>query len=110
MHVFENTGALIENMVFVQFKRKGIPVHYYKTKTNYEIDFITGEKKDIAIYQVCVTLQDEETRKREIRAIEHACEELHCSVAVIITLEERETLRRKNCTIRVVRLRDWLLQ
>ncbi|MBQ9538680.1 MAG: ATP-binding protein [Treponema sp.] len=108
-NLFNNTGIALENMVYVQLRRQGNEIHYYKTSNGYEIDFVTGRAGNLSIYQVCADLSDEETRKRELRAVKEACLELECKSAKIITLRQDECVELDGITVSVVKADDWLM-
>ena len=107
LRLFENTGAILENIVFSHLRRTTSEIHYYKTEKGYEIDFVTGTEGNLALYQVCADLSDEETRARELRAVKSACEELSCDFATIITEGETDTVQLDGCTIQIVAAADW---
>lgn len=108
LRLFNNTGAILENMVFSHLRRKTEEIHYYKTAAGYEIDFVTGTEGNLALYQVCAELTDPDTKKRELRAIQAACTELGCTTATLITEDAEDTVRTDECTIRIVRAVDWV--
>ena len=106
--MFDNAGAILENMVFVSLRRKTDEIHYYKTASGYEIDFVTGTEGNLSLYQVCVDLSDEDTLRRELRAIEGACAELNCKTATLITEDEEGSVQLDGCTVEIVRAVDWV--
>lgn len=62
-------------------------------------------------YQVCVDLSDVDTKKREFRAIKEACNEINCTRACIIVLnQESETVQFDTVTVNVVNAVDWLTE
>lgn len=72
-----NYGKLFENLVFLDLRRQGKEIFYYKTKNGYEIDFIVKSKHaKPELIQVAWDLEDAETRQREQRALQEAEEEL----------------------------------
>ena len=108
--LFDNTGIILENMVYIQLRRQGYEIHYYKTANGYEIDFVTGKEGNSALYQVCAYMDEADTRKRELRAIKDACTDLGCKEATVITLQQEEVIEMEDITVSVVRARDWLLE
>ena len=101
-------GRLYENIVFIELKRRGKDVYYWKNK--YECDFLVkkGEEVKEAI-QVCYDLT-EENRAREINGITEAMEEFRLGVGLIITgdLEGKEEI---SCgTVSYKPLWKWLLE
>jgi predicted AAA+ superfamily ATPase len=106
----ENTGAKLENIVFLHIKRKCDDVYYYLTAKGHEIDFLIGKDDDLHIVQVCVSLQDAETRKREIRAVAEAMGELKIERGRIVTLDEEEEVVVPEGRIVVLPAWKYLLQ
>ena len=80
--VLVNSGHLLENLVFTALRRLCPRIHYYKTKTGREIDFIvqTSGKTRILI-QACESLADSQTRKREIAALTRIIHEASAAAA-----------------------------
>jgi len=80
-------GRLFENVVYLDLKRLGCTVYYYLTKERYEVDFLVktprGQKK---LFQVALKMDDEETIRREERALLAAKQELQME-GEIVTLD-----------------------
>lgn len=87
-----NRGKLMENTVFVELVRRGfrpgLELFYYQTRNGKEVDFIlkNGHKVDQLI-QVCYSLEEVDTKKREESALKEASEELACQNKLIITAD-----------------------
>lgn len=72
-----NYGKLFENLIFLDLRRQGKEVFYYKTKTGYEIDFIVKSKQaNLEFIQVVWDQENPKTRQREERALHEAENEL----------------------------------
>ena len=57
-----NYGKLFENLVFLDLRRQGKEIFYYKTKSGYEVDFIVKSKHaNPELIQVAWELEDPET-------------------------------------------------
>ena len=109
--VFDNSGAILENIVYCHLRKKNSDLHYYKTKNGYEIDFVTGTESNFNLYQVCADLSNDDTRKREFRAIKEACNELNCSNAKVIVLNQpSEQITVDNITIYIFNAVEWLTE
>ncbi|MBU6389223.1 ATP-binding protein [Patescibacteria group bacterium] len=105
----QNTGRLMENAVFLQLRKKGQAIHYYKTTSDLEVDFFLP--KDSLLIQVAQDFDHEETRERELRAIVSvAQEQKNSSKLVIITEHNKERIVRDDLAIEVVPLYEWLLE
>lgn len=64
---FENYGHSIENVVYLELLRRGYQVYVGKNN-NKEIDFVAINKEETRYFQVCQTINDENTLNREIAA------------------------------------------
>ncbi|MEW6103905.1 MAG: ATP-binding protein [bacterium] len=77
-------GKLAENIVFLHLSGKD--VYYWKNRLGYEVDFVVREGLETKeLIQVCWDIRDEETKKREIRAILAAMDEFKLTKALILT-------------------------
>lgn len=107
----QDYGRLIENIVFIELKRRSKgDLFYYKSTSGREIDFIIKEGKKVSeLIQVCYTLDNFVTKEREIKALLQGSEELKCDNLLIITwdYEAVEIVSGKN--VRYVSLCKWLL-
>ena len=85
-----NAGHALEAVVFHELQRRGCSIGYWKTAAGHEVDFavITGSGERQLI-QVCITLDDLETRERELRALQEARMEFRDARYLILTLESR---------------------
>ena len=107
----QDYGRLIENIVFIELKRRSKgDLFYYKSTSGREIDFIIKEGKKVSeLIQVCYMLDDFVTKERELKALLQGSEELKCDNLLIITwdYEAVEIVSGKN--VRYVSLCKWLL-
>ncbi len=103
-------GKLAENAVFLELKRRGGEVYYWKTRGGYEVDFVqkTGQQVQVLL-QVSWDVRDDKTRKREERSLCRACEELGVTNAMILTEDTDETVERDGVQIMYYSLWKWLL-
>ena len=85
-----NIGHALEVAVFHELQRRCCEVGYLKTSGGFDVDFsvktATGRRE---LIQVCASLDDDETRKREVRALQEALVECSADRALILTLESR---------------------
>ncbi|MCE5294599.1 MAG: ATP-binding protein [Chlamydiales bacterium] len=104
-----NRGRMLENIVFIELKRRYKNVYYHKE--NKECDFIikTGATIEFA-YQVTAEWGDEKVMEREIGGLLEALDAYELSEGWILTDDTEETLQKNNKTIRVVPIWKWLLQ
>ena len=102
--------SLLENLCAIALYKKYTsddePRLYYYNK-NVEVDFYIPEK-DIAI-QASYSLDDEDTKKREIGALV-ALHKLHpLKKAIIITYDEEDVITSNDLTIELIPIWKWLL-
>lgn len=106
-----NTGKYLENIVFLELRRRYQLIFYYRTANNLEVDFLVQEGKEITqLIQVCESLTNEKTRKRELTALTTAMTELDLNQGLILTLDESETIKlTKSKAITIMPVYQWLL-
>jgi len=106
----EDTGHYLENIVYVELRRRGLPVGYYLTQSGFEVDFaIVAEGKPIELLQVCAHLGDAKTKERELRALREAITETGATSATVITLHEQGRLDIAGANVRIEPAWRWLL-
>jgi uncharacterized protein len=106
-----NRGKYLENAVYMELKRRGKEIYYYKTENGLEVDFITrGKKQNVELFQACAEMSHEAARKRELKALDAAMEELKVKKALIITEDEEETMKSGGKTIEVIPAYKWMLR
>lgn len=72
-----NWGKLLENQVYLDLRREKKEVFYYKTSSGFEVDFVTRDLEGkVELIQVVWDQNDQETFKREERALKEAEKEL----------------------------------
>ena len=101
--ILVNAGHLLENLVFTALRRFHSDIYYYKTKTGKEVDFIVSLREGSRILvQVCESLAEPQTRKRETGALVEAMTELGIEMATIVTRHDAERIDTGNGVINVV--------
>jgi predicted AAA+ superfamily ATPase len=106
----KNKGKFLENLVFLELRRKFQEIYYYKTTNNLEVDFlIKSGKNDLKLFQVVANLDDEKTRYRELNALEKAMDELKLKTAIILTEDTEEEIVLKGKVLIVKPIYKWLL-
>lgn len=106
----KNKGKFLENLAFLEIKRRFPEVYYYKTLGNLEVDFLVKSgKKDIGLIQVTDNLDTDKTRSREVDSLERAMQELKLEKALILTQDTEEEIKLKGKVISVKPLYKWLL-
>ncbi|MBS0654739.1 MAG: ATP-binding protein, partial [Verrucomicrobia bacterium] len=101
-------AARLENAVFCALRRTYKQIFYYHTQKKQEVDFIVlSETGQLALYQVCLDLSEEETRKREVEALLVACQELEQKTGFLITDDHEETIHLNGSTIHCIPFWQW---
>ena len=101
--ILVNSGHLLENLVFTALRRSTPKICYFKGANGREVDFVAqmpdGSRK---LVQVCESLADLRTRKREVTALHQAMAELGLPVGTIMTRDEEETIEVEAGEVEVV--------
>ena len=112
LFLIDKDAMLLENLVAIQlFRIYGHDIdngRIFFYNDGYEVDFYIPDD-ELAI-QVCYSLHDEETRKRETEALQKLPNRLSCKRRLILTYDEEETINDKHGTIEVVPVWKWLLE
>lgn len=107
----KNRGKFLENLVFIELKRRYEEIYYYKTKNNLEVDFLIRSKnKPVLLIQVTQGLNDEKIKNREISSLIIAMKELKMDSALLLTEDNEEKIKIKSKTIIVKPIYKWLLE
>jgi predicted AAA+ superfamily ATPase len=111
--VGKRIGDMLENIVYLELKRRHDEIYYFKTAQGYEVDFLIKEYEQITnLVQVSQTLTDDKTKKRELRALVKASDELKHSDNInllLLTMDESYTETIDDKTIKVINILEWLL-
>jgi predicted AAA+ superfamily ATPase len=109
-------GAIVELAVYHSLITQCEAVYYWKSEQNsYECDFVFKTNNSVSeLIQVCSDITETDTLQREIRALLHASNELHCNNLLIInnnsTKEETFEWFGIKRTIKFIPLWKWLLR
>ncbi|MFP4402356.1 MAG: ATP-binding protein [Candidatus Nanoarchaeia archaeon] len=104
----EDIGRILENIVFVELKRRNYEVYYHKNLK--ECDFLIKEELNITkAIQVTKTLKDTDTRKREVAGLLDACHTYNLKEGLVLTQDEEDEFVEENIIIQVLPIWKWLL-
>ncbi|MBI5393498.1 ATP-binding protein [Candidatus Woesearchaeota archaeon] len=99
-----DNGRILENIVFLQLRKKYKEIYYYKGE--HECDFLVREKgKLIEAIQVCYEI-NQENIKRELAGVKEAIQSLHIKEGKIITFNQEDTFDN----IKVMPVWKWLMK
>lgn len=106
-----DTGRLLENLVAVEWYRRGVEFFSFKTGSGKEVDFaVRSTAGAFSLFQVCYDLSDQKTRKREFVALTKAAEELGVAGGTVLTWDEEGEELLGACRIRLIPVWKWLLR
>ncbi len=103
---------LLESFVFLELRKRGYHLEYFKTSKGYEVDFIAKAPytNTLSLIQVSVTLKDAGAKKREIRALNAAMSELQIDKSIIITADESGEKKTNSGDINIIPAWLWAIQ
>jgi uncharacterized protein len=100
-----NTGRMLENCVFLELRRAGKEVFYFREDK--ECDFLVKEKNAITgAIQVCYTL-NEDNKKREIDGLMEALEKFDLPTGLILTFDQEDEIEISGKTIKITPAWRW---
>lgn len=103
----ENKGKLLENLVFIELKRRGKEIYYFQEKG--ECDFILRDNKIKEAIQVCYEI-NRDNKEREITGLLEAMEKFKLKEGLILTMDQEEEIIKEGLKIKVVPVWKWLLE
>lgn len=106
----ENYGRLLENVIFLELRRRNFEVYTYKTENDLEVDFVVKKKNEITLIQVAQNLESEITRKREIQSLASGLKALSLTHGLIITTEQEEEISYDGLSIKIMPAYKFLIE
>ncbi|MDD5013094.1 MAG: ATP-binding protein, partial [Candidatus Pacebacteria bacterium] len=104
----EDKGRLLENLVFIELKRRGEEVYFSKGKK--ECDFLIKDRTRITnAIQICYSL-DKENEKREVEGLIEAINQNNLKSGLILTYGEEKEITFDNINIKIMPVWKWLLE
>ncbi len=102
-------GAALENLVFQELNRRGGDLFFWSTPET-EVDFVVKSGLNVsALIQVCESLADIDTRKREMKGLIKASEATGCTQLNILTRAESGEEKIGRLKIKIQPVWQWLL-
>ncbi len=103
----EDTGKLLENLVYLELRRREKEVSYFKGKQ--EVDFlITENYEPTTAIQVCADASDPKTYQREVNALLECMNATGLSSGLCITVDRQEIVKVDGKQIEFVPARIFL--
>jgi predicted AAA+ superfamily ATPase len=104
-------GHLLENVVYLELRRRGHAVHYVVTERGEEVDFLAVAPDGTEqLIQVCADLSELPTRARELRAMDAAMKERRLKRGTVVSLREEESVPMARGSVDIVPAWRWLLE
>jgi predicted AAA+ superfamily ATPase len=106
---------LLENLVFIELLRRNylpeLTLFYYRTRNDREVDFVLRNGNKIEqLIQVCYSMDQPKTIKRELNALIEASQELKCSKLLVITWDRQDVIEQKNLRVDLVPAYKWFTE
>lgn len=105
----DNAARLLENAVYLHFRRQQAPLFYYKNGKECDFVVVNDKTKTPLPVQVCYDMRHHTTRDREINGLLHCCKSLNIKKGLIVTMNEAESFTKDKIKIEVVKVTDLLL-
>ncbi|MBI2044434.1 ATP-binding protein [Candidatus Pacearchaeota archaeon] len=103
-----NVGKNLENVVFIELKRRRKEVYYFSEKN--ECDFVIKDGSHIILaIQVCYDL-NKDNRDREVKGLLAALNNFKLKDGFIITSDQEENFEQEGKKIKVMPVWKWLLE
>jgi len=107
--ISEDYGRFLENLVFIELMRRGCEVFFHLGKK--ECDFVVKEGVHITqAIQVCWSIMDEQTKKREVDGLMEALILYGLSEGIVLTGDDEFVLDVDNHKINVKPVWKWMLE
>lgn len=107
--ISEDKGRLLENIVFIELKRRHKEIYYHKDQ--FECDFVIRKGIHIvSAIQVCFEMSDPETREREINGLLDAMKTYDLTKGIILTPNQEEKFTLDHREIEVLPIWKWMLE
>src|SRR3989344_36058 len=103
----EDFGKLLENLVFIELKRRNEQIYY--SRKNYECDFLIVRKNKISSAIQVTKKLDDDNEKREINGLLEVINEYNLNEGIILTEDQEEERIIEDKKIRIIPIWKWLL-
>lgn len=103
----EDKGRLLENIVFLDLKRKNHEIYFHKEKK--ECDFLVRQGTRI-VKAIQVTGSLDENKDREIDGLLEALKKYNLKEGLILTLDDEEEIKKENKKIIIKPVWKWMLE
>lgn len=105
----QDIGRLCENLVFIDLRRRGKKVYYWKGKG--EVDFVVKDGMEVEqLVQVCWDINDVKTKEMEVAGLVEAMGSIEVAEGIVITDDYFGEEEREGKKIKFIPLWCWLLR
>lgn len=102
----KDEGRLLENLVFLQLRRKYPEIFYFREKG--ECDFVVKEGRKITLaIQVSQSI-NQDNMKRELDGLLEALKAFDLEKGIIVTMDQKDTVLKEDKTIALIPVWEWL--
>jgi predicted AAA+ superfamily ATPase len=111
----DDVGHLLENAVYLELRRRYSRLHdgaiSYFAEPAGGADFVVDTRSEAPrILQVCASLDNPNTRRRELRGAEVAMDQLGVRESILVTLHEADSVETASGTVHVLPAWRWMLE
>ena len=103
----------LENMVYLELRRRGWEVAYSRTRQGWEVDFVAVRKARRAprrmICQVAYTVKGTDVRARELRGLPETARHLRADRVTVVTFNDEESTILEGIHVDIVPAWKWLI-
>lgn len=105
----EESGRLLENIVFLELRRRGFEIFYHSNR--FECDFLIRQGINVVqAIQVCYSFDSAQTKSRELKGLLEAMEIYGLTNGLILLQDAQEEVIEENgLTVNVLPVWKWLL-
>ena len=108
MQTGRHAGRRFENVLFLELRRKGDEISYFKGKN--EVDFCVLTRGKPKLFNAAYSLAGQGTRQREIRSLLEGMKYFGLKESFLITNDAEEELKIENFKIHIMPLWKWMLK
>lgn len=103
-----DTGRLLENIIYLELRRKGCEIFYFEDKQ--ECDFIAKTENNKLLPIQSTFELNEKNEEREIGGVIEACNHLGTDEGMILTYDEEKELVTDGIHVRLIPVWKWCIE
>lgn len=105
----KDLGKLLETTIALEFQKSAVDVAYHSNGA--ECDFVVRKNGEvIEVVQVAWSIEDGQTKAREIRGLVNAAKKYGLKTGTILTLTDKDTISHDGIDIAIVPAWEYLMQ